>query len=77
LIGFCKLIFFFNFIDLLLNIKIFEFINQSDRLRTTTNVWGDSIGAAIVQHLSSKEIANIDAQEERHQHELEKLEIGE
>jgi hypothetical protein len=29
---------------------------SSDRFRTAINVFGDSIGCAIVQHLSSKEL---------------------
>lgn len=28
----------------------------SDRLRTTTNVWGDAVGAAVVQKLSQNDI---------------------
>ena len=29
---------------------------NSDRLRTTINVWGDAIGAGIIEHLSRKDI---------------------
>jgi len=32
----------------------------SDRFRTTINVFGDSIGCAIVQHLSRKELNALD-----------------
>jgi Na+/H+-dicarboxylate symporter len=32
----------------------------SDRFRTTINVFGDSIGCAIVQHLSRKELSALD-----------------
>ncbi|CAG0884480.1 unnamed protein product [Cyprideis torosa] len=31
-----------------------------DRFRTACNVWGDSIGAAMVAHLSSKEVLDMD-----------------
>ncbi len=34
-----------------------------DRLRTTINVWGDSVGAGIVQHLSSIEIEKLKEEE--------------
>lgn len=33
----------------------FPFLS-SDRLRTTTNVWGDAVGAAVVQKLSQNDI---------------------
>ena len=55
LIGFCKL-------NLKLN-RSFEsnhgcylFYFYRDRFRTMINVWGDSIGAGVVAHLSKKEI---------------------
>lgn len=31
-----------------------------DRIRTTVNVWGDSLGAAIVEHLSRKDLLAVD-----------------
>lgn len=34
----------------------------SDRLRTTTNVLGDSLGAGIIEHLSRKELQCQDAE---------------
>ena len=34
-----------------------------DRFRTAINVFGDSIGCAIVQHLSRKELSALDQQE--------------
>jgi hypothetical protein len=35
----------------------------SDRFRTAINVFGDSIGCAIVQHLSRKELSALDEKE--------------
>ena len=31
-----------------------------DRFRTATNVWGDSVGARVVEHLSKKELEKQD-----------------
>ena len=31
-----------------------------DRIRTTVNVWGDSLGAAIIEHLSRKDLLAVD-----------------
>lgn len=36
--------------------------SSSDRLRTTTNVLGDSLGAGIIEHLSRKELQCQDAE---------------
>jgi hypothetical protein len=41
----------------------------SDRLRTTVNVWGDSIGAGIVDHLSRDEIKQLEEEQNRHAHD--------
>lgn len=35
-----------------------------DRIRTTVNVWGDSLGAAIVEHLSRKDLLAVDYENE-------------
>jgi Na+/H+-dicarboxylate symporter len=35
-----------------------------DRFRTTVNVWGDSIGAAIIAKLSKKDLLEMDKDEE-------------
>ena len=40
-----------------------------DRLRTTVNVWGDSIGAGIVDHLSRDEIKQLEEEHNRHTHD--------
>ncbi|RNA37480.1 excitatory amino acid transporter 3 [Brachionus plicatilis] len=37
-----------------------------DRLRTTVNVWGDSVGAGIIDHLSRKEIEAIEMEHRKH-----------
>ena len=37
-------------------------LHFSDRFRTAINVFGDSIGCAIVQHLSRKELQTLDDQ---------------
>lgn len=41
-----------------------------DRLRTTINVWGDALGAGIVNHLSRKEIENLEKDEESDVHDV-------
>lgn len=53
LIGFCK--FWFRF-----HLSYILFCSISDRFRTAINVFGDSIGCAIVQHLSRKELDALD-----------------
>lgn len=52
-IGFCK------FVD-----EKYRLENNysSDRFRTAINVFGDSIGCAIVQHLSRKELSTLDGE---------------
>lgn len=58
LIGFCK------FLNNYWSIIDFEKLHFSDRFRTAINVFGDSIGCAIVQHLSRKELSALDSREE-------------
>ena len=41
------------------------FYMYRDRFRTVVNVWGDSLGAAIVEHLSRKELLAVDYEHER------------
>ena len=55
-IGYCKLT--SSFIEFLL-----DRFHSSDRFRTAINVFGDSIGCAIVQHLSRKELDALDRRE--------------
>ena len=50
--------FYYHSLALLTNIFILFIF--SDRFRTAINVFGDSIGCAIVQHLSRKELAALD-----------------
>ena len=59
LTGSCK--FFGNL--LLFAITLFSLTIFSDRFRTTLNVFGDSIGCAIVHHLSRKELQTFDNKE--------------
>ena len=40
------------------------FVIFRDRIRTTVNVWGDSLGAAIVEHLSRKDLLAVDYENE-------------
>jgi hypothetical protein len=57
LIGYCK------FTKLLLSQSSFlnkSFFFLSDRFRTSINVFGDSIGCAVVQHLSRQELKALD-----------------
>lgn len=35
-----------------------------DRVRTTVNVWGDSLGAAIIEHISKKDLLAADYNKE-------------
>lgn len=36
--------------------RLIYLFSTSDRLRTMTNVLGDSIGAAVIEHLSQREL---------------------
>ena len=41
---------------------IIYFYLKRDRIRTPVNVWGDAIGAGIVDHLSKKEIRDAESE---------------
>lgn len=42
-----------------------------DRMRTSINVWGDLLGAGIVNHLSKKEIEDMERREKEGQAAIE------
>ena len=66
LIGYCKLILdihIYSITDWLCS-QIFSIFIFRDRFRTAINVFGDSIGCAIVQHLSRKELDALDNKKE-------------
>lgn len=46
-----------------------ENLRFRDRFRTAINVFGDSIGCAIVQHLSAKELQKVETTDETLLHE--------
>jgi Na+/H+-dicarboxylate symporter len=47
-----------------------------DRLRTTINVWGDSIGCGVVESLCRKELAKMDEEDAREAADMTKAEMA-